>query len=415
MKPKRTYIFIIISSVALIMVLTIQVNWIFQTAKIKEELFNEKANMVLSRTTEALRTDQETCRQIEDQAEKGSTFGSPVKLGENEVNTIDSLFKYYLKFYNFHIDYSFEVTKPNPVTTIYHKSMANFYNKPLNDVRGNTGIELKLIFPEKKQFVMAEMGTMFITSVLLILVVLILFWRTINFLLKEQKIALQTTDFLNNMTHEFKTPLTNIALAGKMIFKETTNKDQDKIKNYSEIILNENEKLQFQVEQVLSMSALERGEIPLRKTKLDFHKLITDSFKYISMQIDGRQGSYYLNLDADNSVIMGDQIHLANAIYNLVDNAIKYSNGRPEISIQTFNNNRSLMVVFTDNGIGIDKKYQSKIFEKFYRVPTGDVHDVKGFGIGLAYIKKIIDLHGGTIKCESENKGTAFNITLPNA
>ena len=133
------------------------------------------------------------------------------------------------------------------------------------------------------------------------------------------------------------------------------------------------------------------------------------------MQIDGKQGSYYLNLDADNSIIIGDQTHLGNTIYNLVDNAIKYSNGRPEISIQTFNNNRSLVVVFTDNGIGIDKKYQSKIFEKFYRVPTGDVHDVKGFGIGLAYIKKIIDLHGGTIKCDSEDKGTAFIITLPNA
>ena len=421
MKQKRTYMFIIISSVALIAVLFIQVNWIFQTAKIKEELFNEKANMVLSRTTEALRTDQETCRQIEDLAEKGNTLGSALKLGENEVNTIDSLFKYYLKFYNFHIDYSFEVIKPDPVTTIYYKSMANFYNKPLDDVTGKTGIELKLIFPEKKQFIIAEMGTMFITSVILIFIVLFMFWRTISFLIKEQKIARQTTEFLNNMTHEFKTPLTNIALACKMIFKDTTNKDQDKIKHYSEIILGENEKLQLQVEQVLGMSALERDEIPLRKTKLDFHELINDSFNYIRMQIENKQGNVNLYLDADNSFVMADRTHLANTIYNLVDNAIKYTNGKPEITIRTFNSDLNLVIIVSDNGIGIEKEFENKIFDKFFRVPTGDVHDVKGFGIGLAYIKKIIDLHGGTIKCESEKaglyssreKGATFIISLP--
>ena len=233
--------------------------------------------------------------------------------------------------------------------------------------------------------------------------------------MKEKKISEHTTDFLNNMTHEFKTPLTNIALAGKMIIKDPAVNPEDKIKHYSEIILEENEKLRLQVEQVLSMTALERGEIPLQKTELDFHELIHESLKYISIQIENKQGNIKLNLDAERPVVMGDRTHLTNALCNLVDNAIKYSREKPELTIQTSNTGQNLIVVISDEGIGIEKEYQKKVFDKFFRVPTGDVHDVKGFGLGLAYIKKIVELHGGTIELQSEKgKGTTFTITFPN-
>jgi two-component system phosphate regulon sensor histidine kinase PhoR len=218
------------------------------------------------------------------------------------------------------------------------------------------------------------------------------------------------------MTHEFKTPLTNISLAGKMILKDTSSREQDKIKHYSGIILEENEKLRLQVEQVLSMTALERGEIPFRKTEMDFHALIIESVKYIRIQVENKHGNIKLNLDADRFLVTGDKTHLINALSNLIDNAIKYSREKPSISIQTCNTGKNLVVVVSDEGIGIEKEYQKKVFEKFFRVPTGDVHDVKGFGLGLAYIKKIVELHGGTIELRSEpEKGTSFTITLPNA
>ena len=278
------------------------------------------------------------------------------------------------------------------------------------------GWELKLVFLEKKQFIFTELGTPFIISVVLILVVLALFWRTMRSLQLEKRISEHTTDFLNNMTHEFKTPLTNIALAGKMIIKDLTGKQEDKIKQYSEIILGENEKLKVQVEQVLSMTALERGEIPLRKTELDFHELITDAIKYIRIQIDNKNGSISLNLRADKFVIMGDETHLTNALCNLIDNAIKYSNEKPEISIQTCSNDQQFAITVSDKGIGIGKEHHKKVFEKFFRVPTGDVHDVKGFGLGLAYIKKIVELHQGTIeKMRKKGEGTIFTITFPHA
>jgi two-component system, OmpR family, phosphate regulon sensor histidine kinase PhoR len=412
----RTYLFITISSIALLIVLIIQVNWILETAKIKEEIFNEKANIVLSRTTEAISSDEETCRKIGDSVESNSASGRPVKLGRNEIKKIDSLFNHYMRFYNFHIDYSFEVIKPKPVTTKNENLFANYsYFKPLEEVATN-GVELKLIFPEKKQFILAEMGTLFITSVILILVVLVMFWRTLLSLIREKRISEHTTDFLNNMTHEFKTPLANIALAGKMIIKDSAVEFQDKIKHYSAIILEENEKLRLQVEQVLSMTALERGEIPLLKEELDFHEVLKYSFKYIRIQIENKQGNLEFALKADKVVVMGDRTHLTNALCNLIDNAIKYSKEKPELSIQTFNADHNLIVVVSDKGIGIEKEYQKKVFDKFFRVPTGDVHDVKGFGLGLSYVKKIIELHGGTIEVQSEKgKGTTFTITLPNA
>ena len=414
MKQSRTKIFILISSISLIILLVIQVNWILHTAKIKEDLFNEKANMVLSKTTEAIRSDEQACKEI-GACTVENNEGVAAKLGKNEIHKIDSLFKYYMKFYNFYIDYTFEVVKPKVKSNNETGFSNHIFNKPLQNLAGNNGVELKLIFPEKRQFIMAEMGTLFITSVILILVVFVLFWRTILSLLKEKKIWEHTTDFLNNMTHEFKTPLTNIALASKMLIKDSTNKQPDKIKHYSEIILEENEKLNLQIEQVLSMTALERGEIPLQKMELDFHQLINDTLKCIGIQIENQQGNIKLNLLAEIFVIKGDKTHLTNALCNLIDNAIKYAKEKPDITIHTYNRGKFLVMEVSDNGIGIEKKYQKKVFDKFFRIPTGDIHNVKGFGLGLAYVKKIVEIHQGIIEIKSEpNKGTIFTISLPN-
>lgn len=415
MKINRTHLFIAISTLALITVLIIQINWIFETAKIKEVLFNEKATIVLNKTVEAIKTDKQTVKQI----------GECV--GNNERRKVDSLFNHFMDLYNIHIDYYFEIS-PTPQKNnngffafTPNQTEPGCFNACITTESGNSSlsnnnINLKLIFPDEDQFIMDEMRVPFISSVILILAVLFLSWRTILSLLKEKQIADHTTEFLNNMTHEFKTPLTNIALAGKMMTKEGNIKQEDKIKYYSGIILSENEKLSRQVEQVLSMTALERGEIPIHKTELDLHQLIHDSLKCIQVQIDNKHGAIKQTLDAERYIVVGDHAHLTNALCNLIDNAIKYSKQKPQIEVQTYNMDRNIIVEVSDNGIGIDERYQHKVFDKFFRVPTGDVHDVKGFGLGLAYIKKIIELHGGTIELESElDKGTTFIITLPNA
>ncbi len=413
MNLNRTYLFIAISSFALVIVLIIQVNWIFETAKIKEEIFNEKASMVLSRTAQAISADTATIKKME------------ISVGKKEIRKIDSLFNHFMKLYNVHIGYYFDVK-----STLFSGSEKPFFTNNINanmegcyntcikdgDMKSNKGVDLKLVFPDKDQYIIEEMGVPFISSVILIVVVLVLSWRTIFSLMKEKQISEHTTDFLNNMTHEFKTPLTNIALAGKLMIKESNIKQEDKIKHYSGIILEENDKLRLQVEQVLSMTALERGEIPLQKTELDLHHLIADALKCISVQVESKQGQIRSDLKANNIVVMGDKAHITNAICNLVDNAIKYSKEKPIISVHTFNAAQNIIVTISDTGIGIDSEYHYKVFDKFFRIPTGGVHDVKGFGLGLAYVKKIIELHQGKIELKSEKgKGTTFTITLPNA
>jgi two-component system phosphate regulon sensor histidine kinase PhoR len=414
MKLNRSNFFIAISSLALVIVLIIQVNWILQTAKIKEEFFNEKANMVLARTTEALRMDKETCSRIGDCVAMEADAATTAKLGIKEKHKIDSLFTYFMQFYNFHIYYTFSVAKPlaEPTSTKSYFSNTSYY-KPLEGSANTSGVELKLILPDKKHYIIAEMGVLFITSVILILIVLVLFWQTILSLTKEKKLSEHTSDFLNNMTHEFKTPLTTIALAGKMILKDVPIVEGNKAKQYAEIILAENEKLRLQVEQMLSMTALERGEIPILKKEVDFHLLITETVKSMKMQLESKQVDYEINLNANRCKVIGDKTHLHNILCNLIGNAINYSKAKPKIIIQTLDTDNALIIKVSDNGIGIEKKYLQNVFDNYFRIPTGDVHNVKGFGLGLAYVKKIVELHNGTIKLQStKGIGTTFTITL---
>lgn len=405
MKLNRTTLFTGISSIALAIVLMIQVNWVIQAAKQKEEIFNEKAEIILARTTEAISADTLLSKNIEAGA------------GPNETRKIDSLIGHFSKYYNFQKQYSFEIIKQpttNPFLPKIDTTQQACYDNSLDALQQKNTWKLTIDFPRKTQFIINEMRLPFLSSVILILVVLILFWRTVSSLIKEKRIADHAADFLNNMTHELKTPLTNIALAGKMIMKDPGVQPNDKIKHYSGIILEENEKLRLQVEQVLSMTALERGEIPLQKTELDFHQLIKDSLKSMSVQIENKEGNLNLVLEATQFVVMGDKTHLTNTVANLIDNAIKYSTTKPEISIHTYNVDKNLVFTVTDKGIGIEKEYQKKVYDKYFRVPTGDVHNVRGFGLGLAYVKTIIELHGGTIELESaKEKGTKITITLP--
>lgn len=417
MKKNRSYLIIGVSSLALLVVLLIQVNWIFQTAKIKEEIFNEKANIVLSRTADAICSDKETCMRIDACIERDSTNRITANLETNEIQKIDSLFNHFMDYYNFHVDYTFVLVKEDHPKAKSNKAfMSNAFYRPMDELTTMTGMQLKLVLPDKKQYIMAEMGPMFITSVVLILIVIVMFWRTILSLINEKKIAEHTTEFLNNMTHEFKTPLTNIALAGKMLMKDTQLLQSEKSKQYSSIILAENEKLRLQVEHVLSLTALERGEMPLQKSDVDIHQLMHGVLNCMSIQIEEKNGTVNLQLEATNYSIMGDKTHLTNALCNLVDNSIKYIDGNLKLDIKTYNINHQLYIEFSDNGLGIEKEFQKSVFDKYYRVPTGDVHNVKGFGLGLSYVKKIIELHKGKIELHSEKgKGTTFVIILPNA
>lgn len=252
--------------------------------------------MVLSKTAEVLSSDKLTLKNLQ------------ISKGSDQVHKIDSLFSHFMNIYNIRIDYSFELqTKSgigineNQLTNYVYKDKEGSYNTCMQEDSSKEWLELKLVFPKKEQFIRAEMGVPFISSVLLILVVLLISWRTILSLMKEKNIAARSTDFLNNMTHQFKTPLTNISLAGKMLTRDASIHDEDKIKHYSGIILAENERLKLQVEQVLSMTALEKGEIPLQKTELNIKDLLNDCIENIQIQIEDKQGKLNFLPEAKNN------------------------------------------------------------------------------------------------------------------
>lgn len=416
MKLRKSNLIVLLSTITLLMLLAIQVFWIFQTAHVKEELFNEKANMVLSRTIEALGTDKETCASIGECVEMDSTVDVTSKLAKGEIKKIDSLLNHYMKFYHIHIDYTYNIGKQKAIQSLLENSFSkSTYMMPLEDISIKKGVEIKLIFPEKKQFVLAEMGLPFIISVILIIAMMIIFWNTNLLLIKEKKIAAHSTDFLNNMSHEFKTPLANIALAAKMVVKQSKANDAKKVEHYTSIILDENEKLNQQIDSVLQLNALERNEVFLHKSLFDFHELIQTAVKRMQIQIENAACSVELALNAKNSLVNGDKQQLLSVIFNLIDNAIKYANGSLLLSIETRNVNNTLVIIVSDNGIGIDTQYQQKIFEKYFRVPSQDEYHIKGFGLGLAYIKRIIELHHGQIDLHSQKgKGTSFILSLPN-
>ena len=397
---KKVWLFITFSSLSLLVVLAIQISWIIHAANMKEEMFNEKANIILSRTAEALSQDTAACNNLR-------IFGS-----KHEKHKMDSILKYYMRLYNFQIDYYFELnTEVTPNFNLFPQQK-NSYQKCISDKQGKNAIELKLKFPTKEKFILEEMSVLFVVSIVLILLVIGVLWFTTLSLVKERKISEQTKELLNNMTHEFKTPLTNIALANKMIVKEI--EDSSKIKHYSSIITNENDKLKQQVELTLNIAAFEKNEIPFSFNHHNMHDLLKDVETRFKVQTDARNMSFNNEFSAIKYFVKTDKLHLHLAIANIIDNAIKYSNAGTNICIITKNRDRFLVIEIIDEGIGIDSSFHQKIFDKFFRIPTGNIHAIKGFGLGLAYSKKIIEMHNGEITVESEtDKGSVFIITLP--
>ncbi|WP_394990687.1 sensor histidine kinase [Emticicia sp.] len=272
---------------------------------------------------------------------------------------------------------------------------------------------LYVYFPNTQDFILRNMWTVFLSSILLILMIGGVFYSSVSTMLKQKKLADIKNDFINNMTHEFKTPISTISLAVEVMKDNEVKKDNSKISRYLNIIQDENRRLGTQVEKVLQMALLDKGEVKLRLGSVDVHETIEQVLTNLSVQIEQKNGIVNLELEAENPEIEADEVHLTNIIYNLLDNANKYSPENPVITVRTENVGNALKISILDKGIGMTKEQVVRIFERFYRVPTGNLHDVKGFGLGLSYVKKMVESHNGQIFVESKlGEGSKFEITF---
>jgi len=246
------------------------------------------------------------------------------------------------------------------------------------------------------------------------LMIIAAFYVTVSALLRQKKMSEIKNDFINNMTHEFKTPLATISLAVDALRNEKVIEDRAKMSYFSGIIKEENKRMNKHVETILQAALMDRQEVQLNKTPLDVHILINEVLDNYTLQLAEKNGKVELQLNAKNDTIDGDEVHFRNLISNLIDNAVKYSREDLLLTITTHSTSKNLVLRFEDNGIGMSKETVRKIFEKFYRAHTGNIHNVKGFGLGLSYVKTIIDAHHGKIKVESvQGKGSTFTLEIP--
>jgi two-component system phosphate regulon sensor histidine kinase PhoR len=343
---------------------------------------------------------------------------------ESRVSTglIDTLLKQEFASKGIAIEYEFGVFSPDRNKIVLEKT-GNYHDELLfkgfsfplfSGSAISTRDFLLIYFPQQSRYNLQSLWLMMSVSLILVLTIIAAFSFSVFTIIRQRKLSELKNDFINNMTHEFKTPISTISLACQALSDKDIPRTNEMYNDYIQIIGDENHRLGEMAEKILQTAILEKGNLHLRPEAIDMHSLISDAIHKIAIQIEIRDGVINQSLTANHSMVKADKVHLSNVIFNLLDNANKYSPRKPQILVSTADADGGIYISVNDKGMGISKANQKKIFDKLYRVPTGDVHNVKGFGLGLSYVKFIIEKHGGNIQVESEpGKGSTFTLFLP--
>ncbi len=338
------------------------------------------------------------------------------RVSEKEVRRLIDL---RLQKENLNLNYEFAIYSKDLATKVQSENFefkkGSTFGTPIfldNDNRSD--FSLLVNFPERKKFILSSILGMAVLSGLFTIIIFVAFSTAIYQLIKQRKIAQIKSDFINNMTHEFKTPIATINLALDAIKNPQIIDDKEKVTRYLSMIKDENKRMHTQVENVLRISKLEKNELNISKDRVDIHDLIEDAVAHVELIVDNRKGYIKKELNAVQTSVLANKSHFTNVIVNILDNAVKYSPEEPKIKIHTENIGNSIVLKVSDKGSGMGKVAQKRVFEKFYREHTGDIHNVKGHGLGLAYVKRIVEDHQGHIEVVSEKgKGSTFIIKLP--
>ena len=335
---------------------------------------------------------------------------------------LDSLLRNELQDKGIHIGYNYGVIAPKLNRFIAlndHTKQDVLWKSDLraslfpNDLTGNRTF-LVIDFPGKSGYLLQKLWVTMVSSGVLVLVIVLCFGYSIRTIIRQKKLSLMKNDFINNMTHEFKTPIATVSLATEALRDSGLVQSEERRNRYIKMIWEENQRLGSQVERVLQIAAIDKQDFSLVKEQLDIHEMIDSLVENLKIQVDNKDGRITTILNAAICEIKGDETHISNCIMNLLDNANKYSPKSPNIVIRTESTRDTLSIIVQDHGMGMSQETQNHVFEKFYRLPTENRHDVKGFGLGLSYVKRMVEAHDGEVKLESTlGEGSKFTITLP--
>jgi len=421
MKKSTFLIIVSITGLALVGIIFIQFYWIRNVMQLKEKMFDNSVRIALKSAVNQIyecKTDtcysqlfcSHTCRHQKKILSSGINIETLDSLIEKEFAQVNIKKPYVYGIYNS------KTKEVEYISAFQHKKdlLNSSHCASLSCVYKDHSIELGAWFPDEKQRLLSSIWWWLLLSGLLLIVLVLGFIFNIYSFLRQKKISEMKSDFVNNITHEFKTPIATISLASEMLLKPSILNSEEKARKYAGIIYDENIRLKNQVENVLQLTVLEKGTFNLKFNPFDLHQLINKTSLNFQLILKESKGKLKLDLRAKDFTLLADAMHIENVLVNLLDNANKYSQGQPDITISTYNRNSSVVIVVEDKGIGISAENQKNVFRKMYRVPTGNVHDVKGFGIGLYYVKTIVEAHNGEVSLHSQpGKGSRFEISIP--
>jgi two-component system, OmpR family, phosphate regulon sensor histidine kinase PhoR len=418
MKGTHIRIVVIIGSIAIAGIIVFQLYWFNKAWRLNVKSFNQTMNIALSNVAKKIYDFNKIEPPLENPVNQMSSNYFIVNINsEIDANVLEYYLKNEFEKSNITLDYEYGIYDCYTNKMLY----GNYISSTESFVEADTTKALPTYdkyvyyfgvnFPKMKSYIFSELSIWAILSSILLLAIFF-FAYTIFIILKQKRLSEQQKEFINNMTHEFKTPISSINISADVLLDPSSENDKERISGYARIIKQENKRLNQQVERVLNIARIEKTGFNLKYEQIDLHEVIKEVAA--SFQSNKKNLEVHLKLEAETNTIRGDKLHLTNIIFNLMDNAIKYSQDDPEIIISTWQESYCLVLSVQDNGIGIKKEYLKKVFHKFYRVPTGNIHDVKGFGLGLYYIKNICLKHQWKIRLESEpGKGTKFYIFVP--
>lgn len=406
---------IVLVAISLFGIVVTQTFWLKNSISVAEQQFDDRADRMLGDVMDEIKEYVDTSHAIHI-----IPSGSLVIYDVLDTNLLSVLLAKYIRYHRLDSTYSYGIVESKSKELIY--STRDFkisyengaYMTCLSCIWKKEYVHLSVYFPDKHKTLYSQLYSWIAISLIFIMIIGGAFVYIIYSNIRQKKFSEIKNDFINNMTHEFKTPISTISLASEMLIKGAKKATPMSISKYSKIIFDENQRMQSQVELVLRAALIDRGQLKLKIEAVDFHELLHNTVESFCVDSCENDTQFVYELNATEPLIHADTIHIRNIIGNLIDNAIKYTTTSPLIKLATRNLNGGVQLSLSDNGIGMSREAQKKIFEKFYRVSTGNIHNVKGFGLGLYYVRTIVEAHRGSVSVQSTlNNGSTFYVFLP--